>query len=285
VSEAESDGSKNDDNTLKDDERNLMLDQVTIVTLTELSNTVDASSKDKDDGRRETEEENSHAPAKSLSLARSPVSDHVVGESGDEGNEDDNLEDKTSHGDINTNLAVGLGGHGTTGGLEDKADDIEGDEDPDEELRLEAGEFRREVVDCLGEGDIDRGSIEDGSDRETDNLNHESVERERVVVHHDTTNIANNFRDTAQKHTGHETPALPSNTEIDVHDTNERKEDDKDNVGSERRSITVQTVVDGAGVEIAGRVRAKGVLGGDGHVVRHFDLVIRCKANGLYVER
>lgn len=168
MSEAESDGSKDNDDTLKDDERNLMLDQVAIVTLTELSNTVDASSEDKDDGSRETEEEGSHAPAESLSLTGSPVSDHVVGESGDEGNEDNDLEDKTSHGDINTNLAVGLGRHGTTGGLEDEADDIEGDEDPDEELRLEAGEFRREVVDRLGEGDVDGGSIEDGSDRETD---------------------------------------------------------------------------------------------------------------------
>jgi hypothetical protein len=285
VSEAESDGSKDNNNTLKDDEGNLMLDQVTIVTLTELSNTVDASSKDKDDGSRETKEESSHAPTESLSLTRSPVSDHVVRESSDEGNEDDNLEDKTSHGDINTNLAVGFSGHGTTSGLEDEADDIEGDEDPDEELRLEAGEFGREVVDCLGEGDIDGGSIEDGSDRETDNLNHESVERERVVVHHDTTNIANNLRDTTQKHTSHETPALPSNAEIDVHKADERKESDEDNVGGERGSITVQTVVDGAGVEIAGRVRTEGVLGADGHVVRHSDLVIRCKANGLYVQR
>ena len=168
MSEAESDGSKDNDDTLEDDERNLMLDQVTIVTLTELSNTVNASSEDKDDGGREAKEESSHAPAESLSLARSPVSDHVVGESGDEGNEDDDLEDKTSHGDINTNLAVGFSGHGTTSGLEDKADDIEGDEDPDEELRLEAGEFGREVVDGLGEGDVDRSSVKDGSDRETD---------------------------------------------------------------------------------------------------------------------
>jgi hypothetical protein len=52
--------------------------------------------------------------------------------------------------------------------LEDEADDVEGDEDPDEELRLEAGEFGREVVDCLGEGDVDGGGIEDGSDCEAD---------------------------------------------------------------------------------------------------------------------
>ena len=116
-------------------------------------------------------------------------------------------------------------------------------------------------------------------------MDHESVERERVVPHHDTTDIANNLRDTTQKHTGHETPALPSETEIDVYKADERKENEKNNVGGERRSVTVQTVVDGAGVEIAGRVRAKGVLGGDGHVVRHFDLEIRCKTNGLYVQR
>jgi hypothetical protein len=116
-------------------------------------------------------------------------------------------------------------------------------------------------------------------------LDHESVEREGVVPHHDTTDIANNLRDAAKKHTSHETPALPSNAEIDVHKADERKESDEDNVGGERRSITVQTVVDGAGVEIAGRVRAEGVLGADGHVVRHFDLVMGCKANGLYVQR
>ena len=116
-------------------------------------------------------------------------------------------------------------------------------------------------------------------------MNHESVERERVVPHHDTTDITDNLRDTTQKHTSHETPALPSETEIDVYKADERKENDKDNVGSERRSVTVQTVVDGAGVEIAGRVRTEGVLGGDGHVVRHFDLVIKCKATGLNVQR
>jgi hypothetical protein len=269
VTKEESNSGNNNDNTLKDDERNLMLDQLTIVSLAELSNTVDTSSEDENDGSRETNKESNHAPTKSLSLPRSPVSDHVVGEGDDESNEDNDLEGKTGHGDINTNGAVAFGGHGTTSGLEDQTDDIEGDEDPDEELRLKTGELGREVVDCFREGDVDGGSVEDGSDRETNNLDHESVERKGIVPHHDTANIANDFRHAAQKHTSHETPALPSNTEVDVHDTDERKENDKDDVGSERRPIAVETPVDGTSVEIARRVRAKGVLGVDGVVVRH----------------
>jgi hypothetical protein len=168
VTKEESNSGNNNDNTLKDDERNLMLDQLTIVSLAELSNTVDTSSEDENDGSRETNKESNHAPTKSLSLPRSPVSDHVVGEGDDESNEDNDLEGKTGHGDINTNGAVAFGGHGTTSGLEDQTDDIEGDEDPDEELRLEAGELRRKVVDCFGEGDVDGGSVEDGSDGKTD---------------------------------------------------------------------------------------------------------------------
>jgi hypothetical protein len=168
VAEAESNSSKNDDNALKNDKRNLMLDQITVITLTELSNTIDASSEDKNDGSGKTSKESSLTPAESLGVTRSPVSNHVVREGGDEDNKDDNLEDKTSHGDIDTNVAIRLGGHGTTSSLEDETDDIEGDEDPVEEFRREARELGTEEVDCLGEGDIDGSGIEDGSDREAD---------------------------------------------------------------------------------------------------------------------
>lgn len=168
MTKAKSDSGKDDDNTLENDEGDLVLDQIAIVTLSELSNTVDASSEDEDDGSRETSEKSNHAPAKSFGPAGSPISDHVVGEDGDEDNEDNNLEDETGHGDINTNAAVGAGGHGTTGSLENEADDVEGDEDPVEKTGLEARERRIEEVDCLGESDVDGSGIEDGSDGKTD---------------------------------------------------------------------------------------------------------------------
>jgi hypothetical protein len=78
------------------------------------------------------------------------------------------LEDETGHGDIDTNAAVGAGGHGTSGSLENEADNVEGDEDPVEKTGLEARERRIEEVDGLGESDVDGSGIEDGSDGETD---------------------------------------------------------------------------------------------------------------------
>jgi hypothetical protein len=273
VAKAKSDSSKDDDNTLENDEGDLVLDQITIVTLSELSNTVDASSEDEDNGSRETSEESNHAPAKGLGPVGSPVSDHVVGEDGDEDNEDNNLENETSHGDINTNVAVGAGGHGTSGSLENEADDVEGDEDPVEKTGLEARERRIEEVDGLGESDVDGSGIEDGSDGKTDDLDHEGVEGEGIVVHHDTADVADNLRDAAEKHASHETPALPSETKIGVHEADETEENDKDNVGGQRRSVAVKTPVDRAVVEITGRVRAKGIVGVDGVVVRHVELL------------
>lgn len=269
VAEAESHSSKNDDNALKDDEGDLVLDQITIITLTELSNTIDASSEDKDDGSRETSKEGSLAPAESLGMTRSPVSNHVIREGSDEDDKDDNLEDKTGHRDINTNIAIRLGRHGTTSSLEDEADDIEGDEDPVEQCGLEARELGAEEVDCLGEGDIDGSGIEDGSDREADNLDHESVEGEGVVPHHDTTDIANNLRDAAKKHTSHETPTLPSEAKICVDKTNETEENDEDNVGSKRRSVAVDTPLNRASIQVTGRIGAEGIFGPDGVIVRH----------------
>lgn len=269
VAEAEGNSSKNDDNTLKNDERDLVLDQVTVITLTELSNTIDASSEDKDNGTRETSKEGSLAPAEGLGMTRSPVSNHVIGECSDEDDKDNNLEDKTGHRDINTNIAIRLGRHGTTSSLEDEADDVEGDKDPVEQCRLEAREFGAEEVDCLGEGDIYGSGIEDGSDCEADNLDHESVEREGVVPHHDTTDIANNLRDAAKKHTSHETPALPSEAKICVNKTNETEENDEDNVGSKRWSVAVDTPVNGASIQVTGRIGAESILGPDGVIVGH----------------
>ena len=168
VAEAESDGSKNNHDTLKDDEGDLVLDKITIITILQLGDTVDASGEDEDDGGGETGKEGLEAPAKVGGATRAPVADHVVTESDDEEEKDDDLQDQTSHGDVDTHVVVGRGGHGTTGGLEDEADDIEGDEDPVEELGLEARELRGEENDRLGEGDIDGRGVEYGCDGEAD---------------------------------------------------------------------------------------------------------------------
>ena len=168
VTEAKSNSGEKDNNTFKNDKGDLLLDQLAIVTILELGDTVDASSEDKDDGSTETSEEDVHTPAERGSPSRTEVSDHVVGESGDEDDEDNNLKDETDHGDGDTGVIVGASGHGTAGGLEGEADDIEGDEDPVEQLGLEARELGVKEVDGLGESDVDGSGIEDGSDSKTD---------------------------------------------------------------------------------------------------------------------
>lgn len=58
-----------------------------------------------------------------------------------------------------------------------------------------------------------------------------------------------------------------------MHEADETEENDKDDVGGQRRSVAVKTPVDRAVVEITGRVRAKGIFGADGVVVRHIELL------------
>lgn len=169
VAPAKGNSGKEDDDTLEDDEGDLVLDQVTIVAVLKLGDTVDASSEDEDDGGAETGEEGAQAPAESGGLLGADVSDHVVGEGNDEEDEDDDLENETNHGDGDAEVRVVVaGGEGTAGGLEDEADNVKGDEDPDEELGLEARELRAEEHDGCGECYVDGGGIEDGSDGQTD---------------------------------------------------------------------------------------------------------------------
>lgn len=104
VAPAKGNGSEEDDNTLEDDEGDLVLDQVAIVTVLELGDTVDASSEDENDGSAETGEEGGQAPAEGGGLVGADVSDHVVGEGADEEDEDDDLENETDHGDGHANV-------------------------------------------------------------------------------------------------------------------------------------------------------------------------------------
>lgn len=168
-------GGQNNQGTLEHDEGDLVGDDLAGIALPELGDTVGATREDEEDGRGETAEEGGHPPAHVDHAARAPVAEHVVGKGEDEEEDDDHLEDQTRHGDINTHtatgigfVAAGLGGQGTAGSLEDETHDIGGDEDPDEELGLEAGEVGREEDDGLGEGNVDGGRVEDGCDGKAD---------------------------------------------------------------------------------------------------------------------
>ena len=91
------------------------------------------------------------------------------------------------------------------------------------------------------------------------NLDHEADKREGVIVEHDSTNVANTLRDTTHEHTGHEPPTLPSESEIEMDDSDETEEGKEEDVGRKRRTVGVETPLDGTVVEVAGRVVTKGI--------------------------
>lgn len=69
MAKAEGNGGKNNENTLEDDEGNLLTDEAAVISILQLSDTVCATSKNEGDGRREAEEESVEAPAKGLGSA------------------------------------------------------------------------------------------------------------------------------------------------------------------------------------------------------------------------
>lgn len=170
MTKAKRNGSQHNRGTFKCNKRTFLSDQLAVVSVLELGNTVRASRQDNDNGCREAAEKRLEAPVKRLCSVGAQVSNHVVGIGSDKGSQDNDLQGETGHGDVDARVVGGrgLGRQCTASGLQNEADDVKRDKDPVEELRLEAGEFGRKVDDCFGEGDVDGGCEEDGSDSDAD---------------------------------------------------------------------------------------------------------------------
>lgn len=76
-------------------------------------------------------------------------------------------------------------------------------------------------------------------------------------MQHDAANIAYNLSYTTQQHTRHEAPTAPFPAQVGMHNSNNRKDSRKDNVGYQRRLEAVEAPFDGACVDSAGGIRAK----------------------------
>jgi hypothetical protein len=64
-------------------------------------------------------------------------------------------------------------------------------------------------------------------------LNHESVERKRIVPQQDSADVSDNLSQAADEHGDGEAPSLPPEAEIRMNDADEAKEGGEDNVGRE----------------------------------------------------
>jgi hypothetical protein len=97
-----------------------------------------------------------------------------------------------------------------------------------------------------------------GKNEELTNLNHESGESKRVVIEHDTANIADDLGDTTEDHADHEAPTPPFDTQHSVGDSNESEESEDSGISWQRRSVLVDTPFDGTAIEGTGGIGAEG---------------------------
>lgn len=173
MAKAQSKRSENNDNTLKNNEGGLLANQLSVVAVLELGNTVGTTGENQEAGSGETGKESLISPSEARGSVDAQVADHVVGKGADEGSQDNDLQSQTGHGHVDAQVGggaalAGVGGHGTAGGLEDEANDVKGDEDVVEQLGLESRQAGSEVDDGLGEGNVDGSAEEDGGDGEAD---------------------------------------------------------------------------------------------------------------------
>lgn len=144
---------RSDLHSLKANEQGLVGDEVRVsITLAQLVRPVDAAPKDEDDGKSQEAEEELEAHVNGHGASAAEVAKQVVAEERAKGEEHNDLEDEAGHGDIDADLAgAGAGGgEGAAGGLQDEADEVEGDEDPVEILWIEAGQLRAKMVNAGG---------------------------------------------------------------------------------------------------------------------------------------
>lgn len=281
----ERDAREHDHDALQHDEWRLLAEELASVAVLQLRDAVHAARQDEDARGHEAAEKGDAPPRPELGAgaAGSRQPDHVVGKGDHEERNDNDLQDQAGHGDVDAGAAAVVlrRRERAANGLQDQAHDVKGDEDPVEQLRLDAREVGGKVADRLGEGDVDGRGEEDGGDCEADcacvsaavarrarsrtrgltDLNHESVVGKGIVPHHDAAHVAQNLGHAAQQHARHEAPAAPAHAKVRVHGADERKQDEKDDVGRQRRAVAKHGPFDGAVVEVAGRVGPKEVFG------------------------
>ena len=131
--------------SLQTDEQALVPDQVgVLVPLAQLVRPVDTPSLDEDDGQRKETEVEPSATVQGASRSALEIAYEVVSKSQTEEGENHDLQDETRQGYVDSSLAATRRDRrdGSTGGLEDKTDNVGGDEDVVEDFWSEAGDLR-----------------------------------------------------------------------------------------------------------------------------------------------
>lgn len=145
-------GGIKDLHSLQPNEQPLIRNLIRIrIPFTQLVDTVRAPREDQHDRQRQEPEKRLFATCQRPRDVGPRVADHVVGEEGAKGDEDDDLDDEAGHGEVDAHVGAARrgGAQGAAGGLKDEAEDVKGDEEPVDVLCGDAGELWGEGFDAV----------------------------------------------------------------------------------------------------------------------------------------
>lgn len=146
----------------------LRRNQVPVPALHELDRPVYASCIDAEDGEDHGGEEGHDGGFHGLQEAVADGAADKVGGAEDEDGDGGHLEDDARDHDVCSWLCVAVflgglgGGHSAADGLDDKRDDVAGDEDPEVDLGTEDGGFPAEDLNQAAQEDVDACCVEGG---------------------------------------------------------------------------------------------------------------------------
>ena len=124
-------------------------------------------------------------------------------------------------------------GDAAAGALQDEGEQIAQDEDPGVVLRPDAGVVAADGQHEVFQGEVDARGEEGGRDDQAGDLDVEAVAVKRVVVQHDTPDVADRFAETAKAQRDHVGPRAPSYARDEVEYQADGEEDEEEIVCSQ----------------------------------------------------
>ena len=149
----------------------------------------------------------------------------------------------------------------STNGLEADRAEVASDEDVRIESRLQSRMFRSTIEDHVLEGQVDACGKEARSQDQAAYLHLEPCPRPRIVMHDNSSSIANGLSKGCNSHCDQESPCPPESAEKDLDETNQAEQGHEECVDAKIRIIAVCCQFDGAlGRDVADMVADVGML-------------------------
>ena len=189
-------------------------------------------------------------------LLEPPHPEGIVETQRDKGSHCRDLERETGNHDVRgcSYILIALRrsrGQPTTGALQDKTEEIAGDEDHGVGLGLDPRGLDADVADHVAEREVDGGSEEGRRERDAADADEEAVEGEGVVPRQEAADVADDLGGAAERHGGEEVRLAGDGALDDVGEAGGGEEGEEGRVGGQGGAVVHYRLRDVAVREVA----------------------------------